>query len=143
MKYLATSLLLLVTATVAFSGVTGFLSQKTQNWSFIQAVGGMEVSVKENNLIIDCHVSGTKKVTVEPTLINSALGVRKVKCQRVGNIIQLRLVTSVIEKGMSSSWKSIDISAYPAGIYTVQYIDSDGTAHPLGKITLAAKKKGE
>ncbi len=142
MKYLITSILL-ITATFAFSGITGILSQSTRDWSFIQSVGGMKVSAQENVLHVDCYVSGLKKVTVKPTTINSALMVRKIKHKRVGKTIQLRLVTSVIEKRGKTNPKQVDLSAYPAGEYSVQYLDSDGTTHPLGKIKLSAAKKAE
>ena len=143
MKVFAISVLLLVSATFAFSGVVGFLTRETRNWDFIQAVGGMKVSMQEDHLLVDCDVSGVRKVTVEPTVVNSALGVRTVKHQRVGDTIRLRLVTSAIEKGITRSCKPIDLSAYPAGIYTVQYVDSDGTVHPLGKVTLEGKNDDE
>ncbi len=140
MKYLITSILL-ITATLAFSGITGLLTQSTRDWNFIQSVGGMKVSAKQNVLHVDCHVSGTKKVTVKPTTVNSALMVRRINHKRVGKTIQLRLVTSVIEKGVKNNPKQVDLSAYPVGEYSVQYVDSDGTTHPLGKIKLSAEKK--
>lgn len=138
-----TAALLLVTTTIAFSGVAGFLTRDAQDWKFIQSVGGMKVSLKENMLTVDCDVSGLKKVTVKPTMINSAMGVRKLKHKRVGKTIQLSLVTSVLEKGMTTSPKPIDLSAYPAGDYSVEYLDPDGATHPLGKITLAPAKAAE
>lgn len=135
MKYL-TSLILIITATIAYSGIAGFLTKETQDWSFIQSVGGMKVSLKENSLVVDCDVSGSKEITVKPTMINSGIAVRQIKHKRVGNKIQLSLITSVIEKGMTNSWKTLNLSSYPAGEYTVEYRDPDGTTHPLGKITL-------
>jgi hypothetical protein len=143
MKYLATSLLLLATATIAFSGVAGFLTKETQDWKFIQSVGGMKVSLKGTTLVVDCDVSGTKKVTVKPTMINSAMGVREVKDKRDGNKIYLTLVTSVIEKGVTTSPKPLDFSGYPEGEYSIEYLDSDGTKHALAKVTLQRKKDGE
>ncbi len=140
MKYLAASLLL-ITATIVFSGPLGFLTQDTRDWNFIQSVGGMKVSAKGNVLHVECYVSGLKKVTVKPTTINSALMVHRIKHKRVGKTIQLRLVTSVIEKGVKTNAKQVDLSAYPVGEYSVQYLDSDGTTHPLGKIKLSAEKK--
>ncbi|PQJ28161.1 hypothetical protein [Rubritalea profundi] len=142
MKYIVTSLLLL-SATIAFSGFSGFLTQKSQDWKFIQSVGGMKVSLEEKTLNVECYVSGLKKVTIKPTMINSAMGVRRIKHKRDGKTIYLTLVTSVIEKAMTQSCKQLDLSAYPAGEYSVQYRDPDGTKHPLGKITLKEQKKGE
>jgi hypothetical protein len=49
----------------------------------------------------------------------------------------------VIEKGITTTPKPLDLSAYPAGEYTVQYLDSDGTTHALGKVRLTGKKQSE
>jgi hypothetical protein len=135
MKHL-TAFMLIITACVACAGIAGFLTQETRSWAFIQSVGGMKISLQGNTLSVDCDVSGTRKVTVKPTMINSGLAVRKLAHKQFGKTIQLSLVTSVFEKGMSSSCKPLDLSAYPAGEYSVEYRDPDGTTHALGKITL-------
>jgi hypothetical protein len=57
--------------------------------------------------------------------------------------MELRLVTSVLEKGMKTSCSPLDFSDYPSGEYLVQYLDPDGTAHGLGKITISGPEKGE
>jgi hypothetical protein len=135
MKHLTISILFL-TAIIAHAGIAGFFTQETRDWEFIQSVGGMKLSQKQNSLVVDCDVSGLRKVTVKPTTVNSALAVRKLKHTRVGNTIQLRLVTSVIEKGISTTPKPIDLSKYRAGTYSVQYLDPDGTKHNLGNATV-------
>ncbi|MFZ9936712.1 MAG: hypothetical protein ACO3JG_06590 [Luteolibacter sp.] len=141
MKYI-TALILLSATTFAFSDVAGFFTKETKDWRFVQSVGGMKVSIKDTELLVECDVSGTKKVTVKPTMVNSALGVRKLKHERDGNTIRLTLVTSVIGKGITTSPKPIDLSGYPDGDYSIEYLDPDGTKHALGKITLkhAAKR---
>lgn len=138
MKFI-TSLIFFLTATFAFSGIAGVFTKETQDWKFIQSVGGMRVSLKDSSLVVECDVSGVKQVTVKPTMVNSALGVRELKHKRDGNTIYLTLVTSLIEKGITRSPKPVDLSAYPAGEYSVQYLDQDGTKHALGKITLKMK----
>lgn len=140
MKYLTIAILLL-TAAIAHSGLVGFLTKESRDWAFIQSVGGMKVSLKENKLIVDCNVSGTKKVTTEPRMINSGIVVRKVVHKQVGKTIHLTVVTSVVEKGLSATCKPIHLSKYPAGTYTVQYLDRDKTTHELGKITIPSKTK--
>mgnify|MGYP005845341499 CR=1 FL=1 len=139
-KYLAASLLILVTATLAYCGLVGFLTRETRNWDFIQAVGGMKVSVQESTLLVDCDVSGLRKVTVKPTVVNSGIGVHQLKLKRDRKTIYVTVVTSLIRKGIKTSPKPVDISHYPAGEYTVQYLDRDGTKHPVGKIRVEAKK---
>ena len=139
MKTLA-AIILLLSATIVFSGPIGLFTQKAQDWQFIQSVGGMKVSVEDHSLNIECDVSGVKQVTVRPSMINSALGVRKVKHTRDGDTIYLTIVTSVIEKGISTSPKPVDLSDYPMGEYSVQYLDPDGAKHAVGKITVKRKK---
>ncbi|MFT6863544.1 MAG: hypothetical protein ACJAVK_002105 [Akkermansiaceae bacterium] len=51
------------------------------------------------------------------------------------------MVTSVLEKGISTTPKPVDLSKYPAGEYAVEYLNPDKTTKPLGKITIAPKKK--
>ena len=130
--------LFILSATLAHSGLTGFLTQESRDWHFIKSVGGMKVSAKDKTLVVDCDVSGIRKVTMKPTTINSAMAVRKVWHKRVGNTIQLKVVTSVIEKGINSACTPLDLSAYPDGTYKVEYLNSDGTTQALGKVTLKA-----
>ena len=138
MKYI-TPLIFFLTATFAFSGIAGFFTKETVDWKFVQSVGGMRVSLKDSSLVVECDVSGTKQVTVKPTMVNSAMGVRELKHKRDGNTIYLTLVTSVIEKGITTSPKPVDLSAYAAGEYSVQYLDQNGAKHMIGKITLKQK----
>ena len=132
-----TALLLTAALTFTFAGGLRSLTDKTHDWAFIQSVGGMKVSQDGRSLIVDCNVSGLHEVTVEPTMVNSALGVREVKHKRVGQTIQLRLVTTVLGKGITTTCKPLDLSDYPAGDYAVQYVDRDGTTHALGSVSLA------
>jgi hypothetical protein len=142
MKYI-TALILLLSTTFAFSDVAGLLTKETRSWQFVQSVGGMKVSVKDTNLVVDCDVSGLRKVTVEPTMVNSGIGVDKLKHKRDGNTISLTLVTRMIGKGVSTSPKPIDLAAYADGEYSIEYLDPDGTKHALAKVTLQRKKNGE
>ena len=117
-------------------GLAGLLSSKARDWAFIQSVGGMRVKLDNRRLEIDCDVSGTKTVTVKPSLINSGIGVRKVKSSRAGKTLRLTVVTCVMERGMKSECGQLDLSAYPAGSYDVVYLDPGGGTHPLAAIRL-------
>jgi hypothetical protein len=132
------TLFLLVLSSLTFAIGPGFLTQKKRDWSFIQSVGGMTVASHEQSLIINCDVSGTRKVTVKPTLINSGIGVRKIIHKRDGNKIQLTLVTSVIGKDTKTNPKPLNLSRYPAGTYQVVYLDGDGKEHDLGSVKLTS-----
>ena len=90
----------------------------------------------DRSLVVSCDVSGTETITIKPTMINSGIGVRKLKCSRAGSTIRVSVVTSVIAKGMSSDGGSVDLSALPAGTYAVVYLNPDGTSHSLTKLTL-------
>jgi hypothetical protein len=118
------------------AGIPGWLTAEKRDWKFIQSVGGMKVSLEKRQLLVSCDVSGLKTVTIKPTMVNSGIGVREIKCSRADGNIQITVVTSVIEKGMKSACGSVDLSAYPAGPYNVVYLDPDGTTHALGKIEL-------
>lgn len=131
---------LLLTALISHAGIAGFFTQNGVSWRFIQSVGGMKISQKENNLIIDCDVSGLRKVTVNPSTINSAKAVRKVRHQLANKKIQITLVTCVIEKGLTTSAKPVDLSKYPPGKYEVEYLNPDKTTQPLGTVTVLPAK---
>ncbi|GAA5483697.1 hypothetical protein Hsar01_02931 [Haloferula sargassicola] len=122
--------------TTCDAGLAGWLSQEQRDWTFIESVGGMRVTLKSKELDVDCDVSGTRHITKKPTIVNSGIGVRKLRWTRAGSTIRLSVVTSVFEKGMSSSCGSLDLSKVPSGSYAVEYLDPDGTTHPLGTITL-------
>lgn len=142
MKSIA-SIVFLFSVMFTHADIAGYFTKHSQDWKFIQTVGGMKVSVKDSMLFVDCDVSGTKKVTLEPTMINSGMGVREIRHKRDGNTIRLTLVTSVIGKDITTSAKPIDISGYPDGVYAIEYLDPDGSKHALGEITLNRKKNDE
>jgi len=135
-RYAILTLGMLLAVTPARSGVPQTLTSQDRSWAFIQSVGGMKVSAKDTTLTVECDVSGLNKITVQPTLINSGIGVRELKHKRDGNAILLTLVTCVIGKGITTSPKPVDLSGYPAGEYQVEYLDPDGARHPVGKIVI-------
>ena len=118
------------------AGLPGLLTKQHQDWKFIQSVGGMTVELADRQLVVNCDVSGTKTITTKPTIVNSGMGVRQLKCSRTKNTIKLSLVTSVLEKGMKTSCGPIDLSKYPAGTYSIVYLNPDGTTQALQTITL-------
>lgn len=138
MKKCLVALLLVATSTLAFTFGPGFWTQKKRDWAFIQSVGGIQVRVEDQQLMVDCDVSGTREVTTKPTVINSGMGVRKLIHTRKENKIQLTLVTSVIGEGSRTTPKPVDLSSYPAGSYQVVYRDRDGREHDLGSIQLVS-----
>jgi hypothetical protein len=71
---------------------------------------------------------------VPPGYESSAKAIRaKKRFVRVsGKVLVIRL----IEKGITTTPKPIDLSKYRAGTYSVQYLDPDGTIHNLGNATV-------
>jgi hypothetical protein len=118
------------------AGLAGWLTQEQRSWTFIECVGGINVTLKNKRLDVDCDVSGTRRITKKPTLVNSGIGVRKLRWTRAGSTIRLSVVTNVFEKGMSSSCGGLDLAKVPSGSYSVEYLDPDGTTHSLGMITV-------
>ncbi|BCX48165.1 hypothetical protein HAHE_20730 [Haloferula helveola] len=141
---IATSLILLLATAFAFASFPGLLTKQSRDWQFVQSVGGMKVSVDEGKVLtVDCDVSGLRKVTVKPTMINSGLAVGDVRHRRAGDRIQLTLTTRLIGEGATTTPGPLDLSKYPAGIYTVEYRDPDGALHEIGKVTLSDPKGPE
>jgi hypothetical protein len=122
--------------TACQAGLAGWLTQERRDWAFIESVGGMKVKASNHRLDVTCDVSGTRRITREPTFVNSGIGVRKLDWTREGSVIRLTVVTSLMEKGMSCSCGSIDLSKLPAGSYAVEYLNPDKTTRSLGSITL-------
>ena len=118
------------------AGLPGLITARHVDWSFIESVGGMKVNFDKRELSVSCNVSGTEEISNKPTMVNSGIGVRKLKLSRAGSTIRLAVVTSVLEKGISPKCGNVDLSKYPAGTYTVVYLNPDGTTHPLGSVVI-------
>lgn len=107
------------------------------DWSFIETVGGLEIIGQDKNpnyLRIDCDVSGTRKITHTPTIVNSALAIREVRKRIDGNIIQIYIVTSVITEGFSSRAFGVNLGLIEKGKYEIQYLNPDNSTVTLGVI---------
>ena len=135
-KLIATLSVVFTLSGITTAGLPGSLTQKHVDWNFVQAVGGMKIELVEKRLDVFCNVSGTETITVKPTQVNSGIGVRKVKCSRVGDEIRLSVITGVFENGMPTDCGNVDLTAYPAGEYQVVYVDPDGTTHLFGEVSL-------
>jgi len=71
-----------------------------QNWQFVQSVGGLSVGIPyldeySNSwfLPIQCNVSGTQKITVEPKALYSGIICKDVEAEIDGNSVYITLVT--------------------------------------------------
>ena len=115
---------------------------QTRDWSFIQATGGISISdpVKSDGhtrLPVIYDPSGLTAVTQQPTGLNSALTVYKIKAVQDKDRITLHIVTALISKGgHSGPVHHADLAGIPPGAYTVYYETAGDPGKYLGKITL-------
>lgn len=118
------------------------LTRKTENWDFIQKVGGIKTETPfetENGfyLPVKCNVSGLDSVTIKPTPANSSLSCLKIKSTINGNAIHLKVVAglSVLEEP-NCNCKAVRLGDLEPGNYIVYYGDRSYFAHPIGKFTI-------
>ncbi|HVU31931.1 MAG TPA: hypothetical protein VHE61_00755 [Opitutaceae bacterium] len=131
----------LILATL-FSGVLCWLSAKSQPWSFIEAVGGIRILAPVRHdgrldLPVECNVSGLKAITRTPTLINSALVIRTIRCGSRGHEVWISVVTCLAGGGRAAGGiHYADLSDLKAGAYVVYYGDAGDTTHKLGSVVV-------
>ena len=119
-----------------------------RDWSFIQAVGGLVIGepyLENGRLILPlrCDVSGLAKITVKPTILNSALAVEGVHLERNGTCIFLKVSTTIAsQKHPKATCESVELGELPAGLYSVFYgeasssVNSHKQAVKLGEIEI-------
>lgn len=130
----------LLTTLLIFLTLSSCVVSERQDWSFMQSVGGLSVVGQDKNpswLIIRGDVSGLKKFSTKPTLINSALAVKSVEAEVKDSKIQIYVVTTLISKKYSTTEISgVGISGIKPGTYMVQYLNQDGSAVDLEEIII-------
>lgn len=97
-----------------------------QNWKFVQSVGGISVGFPALasdgwSLPIDCDISGLKKVTVKPTVLNSGIACKSVAANVEGHNIYLTVNTSIAGSGRNAQCPPASLGHIPKGEYTVYY----------------------
>ena len=108
----------------------------------IQSVGGLRVDdpmVQTDGTVflpVLCNVSGLETITVKPTMINSALVVRKIATQCRKDRIHLQVVTCVVDNKHTSVTKGVDLGVLTKGTYQVEYLNPDGTTVNVRKIEI-------
>lgn len=133
---------LLVVAAVALGCGMEVVTSEQRDWSFIQSVGGLAVGEPQKldngsyRLPIRCDVSGLQTITIKPTTLNSALGVRETGCAVRGQTIQLWITTCVVDAKHSSAAPDVVLKNIPSGKYQVQYRNRDDTVVNLREIEI-------
>ncbi len=112
-----------------------------QDWAFVQSVGGIKVEAPTRNatgwlLPVQADVSGLSKITVQPTLLNSALTCKKVKTEIEGNAIYLTLVTGLVSDKESPLCPPAALGGIAQGQYIVYYRSRNEQAVKLTEITI-------
>lgn len=108
-------------------------------WEFIQAVGGIRVGSTTRasdgsvSIEIQCDVSGVQRITRDPELMNSAVGVRKMLAVVDGNRIEIAVRTGLREP---SRCTPVELSHLDPGEYSVVYRGSDRIAYDLGSVVV-------
>jgi hypothetical protein len=108
-------------------------------WSFIESVGGIRVAGAQRNedggvtLDLDCDVSGLRTITTPPTVVNSALGVRRVDVERRDSIL---IVSIHVTVQATSTCPHPTVRSLPPGEYAVVYRGADRDVHPIGSVAV-------
>jgi hypothetical protein len=135
-NYLA-ALLLVLSPLAAFAGIL----PERQTWAFMQSVGGISIGSPYRDgtgfsVPLSCDVSGLKKITVQPAMLNSALAADDVDVVVTDRVIYLTVVTTPVSRNKSPLCKPALLGDLSSGEYQVIYRDPDGTEHELGTILI-------
>jgi hypothetical protein len=118
------------------------LTRETNDWQFIQRVGGISIEkpiLTEDGyyLPVICNVSGTDSITVKPTMLNSALSCIKIKSYTNSNNIFLKIVTGLaVSKKDNCKCKAINIGYLKKGTYKVYYGKKNSFEHQIGEFVI-------
>jgi hypothetical protein len=136
------AILLLTPMLMGCSSCVSLLTSRAQSWEMIQSVGGLRVDdpVRQPDghvfLPVVCDVSGLVAITVKPTMMNSALVVRKVAVRRRAERIQLQVVTCLVDHRHTSLSTRVDLGVLNKGFYLVEYRNPNGITIFVRKIEI-------
>ena len=113
------------------------------SWEFMQSVGGIGVGEPSRTdkggwvLPVVCDVSGLRKVTREPTKLNSGLAVTRMLHQVSAAEIRISVVLNApLGSSPSSRCTEISLGGINTGAYRVVYEEPNGSTHSVGTIRL-------
>jgi hypothetical protein len=112
-----------------------------QAWSFVQAVGGIEIGTpfkdeKGWTLPVRADVSGLQTITSKPTTLNSGLSCQSVEASIKDHSIYLKILTSLAGRGRSSQCPPTLLGQITAGKYAVFYRGPNEPAVAIGNLTI-------
>jgi len=140
------SLVLLAAFSFGFSAcshVLSYAARESKDWEFVQSVGGLKLGSPYRDskghvlLPIICDVSGTKKITKQPTTLNSALAcdTPSVIKRRCTILIAVR-TTIASELHPNAACSPADLGVIQPGTYFVDYLGPKGARNNLGSIVI-------
>jgi hypothetical protein len=128
---------LCVAGGISCSSLTGVATSSHADWTFIQSVGGLNMSASLDSELIPvyCDISGVTPATPSRTTVNSALVVRRERYKLNGKTILYWIETCLITKEHTSPvTKGVRIPNLPDGEYSFEYLNPDGSTVKIGKI---------
>jgi hypothetical protein len=117
-------------------------SSETQDWSFIESVGGLSIDqpVRQDDgsfmLPVICDVLRNGVQPMQPTKTFPAFSVRETKVEIHDHIVELRIVTCMGDVSASHA-PPAKLGKLEPGMYRVRYGDSGEPAAELGSFTIA------
>jgi hypothetical protein len=132
---------LALTGVASCSSLIGWATRDSRDWQFIQSVGGIAIGTPYRSesgtvfLPIECNVSGTQAITVQPTAVNSGLICAAPDVRVHEQAIAIAVRTEVAQKGRSNArCPDAELGQLSPGRYSVSYANPDGSEQPLGSI---------
>ena len=120
-------------------------ARSTHDWEFVQSVGGISVGTPHRDaagnvtLPINCDVSGTRAITVQPTTINSGLVCERPRVRVQGQSVYITICSSIpSERYPSARCPDADLGPLAPGTYCVYYGEPPDVEHSLGIVEVPA-----
>ena len=118
------------------------MTSRSQSWILIQSAGGLRVDDPVTQadgtifLPVICNLSGLETITVQPTLVNSALAVKEITAGLRDDKIQIQVVTCAADNKHTSVSTGVNLGTPKKGTYRVEYLNPDGITVSIREIAI-------
>jgi hypothetical protein len=133
-KSLPLLLLLLAPAAVA--------AENPASWQFMESVGGMKVGAPQPQegggwlLPLECDLTGLRRISTDPTILNSTQVIEQARWRIVDNQLQVTLLLKPSSYATDAArCTPLRLQGVKPGEYEAVYLDG-AQRHPLGSFTL-------